>query len=118
MSDRFPHYRLDAYWLSIELGVLSKEIADRIPRGYRRVADQLIRSGPAVGLLTAEGANRWSVAQKRQRFIEALGECGEAAATVQMAARMGLVSVADETSFLRIADRVAATLTGLIKRLA
>jgi four helix bundle protein len=68
-------------------------------------------------LLIAEGANRWPVAQKRQRFIEALGECGEAAATVQMAARMGLVSADDEASFVRIAGRVAAMLTGLIKRL-
>ena len=115
-SQRFPHHRLDVYALSLELAVSAKRIADGIPRGYRSLADQLIRSAPAVALLIAEGANRATAAQKRQRFVEARGECGEAAATVEVAARMGLVSTEDSPRFERDANRVAAMLTGLIRR--
>ena len=114
MSDRFSHHRLDVYRLALELAVSAKRIADEVPRGYRRLADQLIRSGPSVALLIAEGANRYTPAQKRQRFVEARGECGEAAATVEVLARMGLVTGEEARSFGRTADRVAAMLTGLI----
>ena len=116
MPDRFPHHRLDVYHPSLELAVLAKRIGDGIPRGYRSLADQLIRSGPSVALLIAEGANRAAPGQKRQRFVEARGECGEAAATVEVAARMDLVSNEESIRFGRVADRVAAMLTGLIRR--
>ena len=84
MSEGFAHDRLDVYELALDLAVLAKEISEQIPRGYRSLSDQLIRSGSGVVLLIAEGANRSSAAQKRQRFIEARGECGEAAATVEL----------------------------------
>ena len=116
MSDRFPHHQLEVYRLSLELAVLAKELCARVPRGYRGLADQLIRSAPGVVLLIAEGANRSSAAQKRQRFVEARGECGEAAATVELLSRMDLVPLADSVRFQEAADRVAAMLTGLIRR--
>jgi len=116
VSDRFTHHRLDVYHLSLELAVAGKGIADAIPRGYRSLADQLIRSAPAVVLLVAEGANRSTPKQKHQRFVEARGECGEAAATVELATRMGFVSSEQAAPFLELADRVAAMLTRLIVR--
>lgn len=113
MSGYFPHERLDVFALSVDLAVAAKGLADSVPRGYRSLADQLIRSGPAVALLLAEGANRLSPAQKRQRFNEALGECGEAAATAQVMARMKLVSQETATEFRTLAGRVAAMLVNL-----
>ena len=73
MSERFAHHRLDVYELALDLAVLAKGISEQIPRGYRSLSDQLIRSGSGVVLLIAEGANRFSSAQKRQRFVEARG---------------------------------------------
>ncbi len=116
MSDRFPHQKLRVYRLAVELAVLGHELAGRLPRGARGLADQLTRSGPAVALLIAEGANRASSAQKRQRFVEARGECGEAVATVEVLARMGLLPVEDASHFEQQADAIAAMLTGLIRR--
>jgi len=104
--------------LALELAVMAKEVADGVPRGYRSLADQLIRSGPAVALLIAEGANRAPGAQKRQRYVEARGECGEAAATLEVLARLGLVDRATESRFAGVADRVAAMLSRLILRIA
>ena len=116
MSERFAHHRLDAYEVALELAVLAKGISDQIPRGYRGLSDQLLRSGSGVVLLIAEGANRSSAAQKRQRFIEARGECGEAAATVELSLRMGMISAEECRLFQTSAGRIAAMLTGLIRK--
>jgi four helix bundle protein len=118
MSARFAHHYLDVYHLAVELAVSSKDLSERIPRGYRTLADQLIRSGPSVALLIAEGANRLSPAQKRQRFVEARGECGEAAATIEILVRMDLVPRDAASRFHRTADRVAAMLRRLICNLS
>ena len=67
-------------------------------------------------LLIAEGANRFSSAQKRQRFVEARGECAEAAATVELSGRMGLISPQECQLFQSAAGRIGAMLTGLIQR--
>ena len=101
---------------ALDLAVLAKGISEQIPRGYRSLSDQLIRSGSGVVLLIAEGANRCSAAQKRQRFIEARGECGEAAATVELCERLGLISGEDCQQFQSAAGRIAAMLSGLIRR--
>jgi four helix bundle protein len=114
MNDRFPHHRLDVYELAVRLAVSAKELSERIPRGYRTLADQLIRSGPSVALLSAEGANRATPGQKRQRFVEARGECGEAAATVEVLVRMELLPREEASRFGQAADRIAAMLTCLI----
>ena len=117
-SARFPHHRLLAYTLALDLAVSAREILDRIPRGYRSLADQLLRSSTGVVLLTAEGANRYTAAQKRQRFAEARGECGEAAATVEVLHSLKLMSQAEADEFQAAASRVAALLTGLVRRFA
>lgn len=116
MSRSFIHHQLDAYRVALDLAVAGAGIADRVPRGYRGLADQLKRSAPAVALLIAEGANRFSSPQKRQRYVEARGECGEAAATVEVLAALGVLSNEEAEPFYEIAGRVGAMLTGLIGR--
>ena len=112
----FPHHRLDAFKVALELAVLCNQVAADIPRGHRPLADQLLRSSSAVPLLVAEGANRLTAAQKRQRFVEARGECGETAAAVELAAALGLVNCHDAQVALALAGRVGAMLTRLIQR--
>ena len=53
---------------------------------------------------------------RREYPVEARGECGEAEAAAEILHRLGLVSAADVRRFSELADRVAAMLTGLIKR--
>ena len=54
----------------------------QLPGENGRLLDQLRPAASATPLLIAEGANRTTRGQKRQRFVEARGECGEAAAGV------------------------------------
>ena len=110
---KFPHHRLNAYHASLDLAELALRLARRIPRGHRGLADHLIRSATAMPLLIAEGANRISAGQKRQRFSEAGGECGEVAAVVELVDRLSLVRGEDLAQVLELAGRVAAMLNGL-----
>jgi four helix bundle protein len=113
----FPHHRLDAYHVALQMAQQGRQVADRVPRGYRSFADQLMRSSGAVVLLIGEGANRYSAAQKVQRFSEARAEAGETAAAAELLATLRLVPQAEAQSLCALAGRVAAMLTGLIRRL-
>jgi four helix bundle protein len=113
---RFAHHRLDAYRVAVEMADRVDGLVARFPRGHARLADQLRRSAEAVVALTAEGANRYSAGQKRQRFTEARGECGEVAAHIERACRRRLVRQAEALAVLTLADRVCAMLSGLIRR--
>ena len=113
----FPHEKLDAYRIAPELAGVAKRLAAEIPRGHRSLADHLLRAATNTVLLLAEGANRRGVGEKRQRFVESRGECGEAAAAADLALVMDLAEPADVEELKLLAARVAAMLTRLIGRL-
>jgi len=108
---------LDAYQVAVDLTEQAKVLSDRIPRGYRTLADQLLRAAAGTVLLTSEGADRYTAGHERQRFMEARGECGEAAVAAELLARLSLVPVAEADRLQETAGRVAAMLNGLIHRL-
>ena len=112
----FPHHRLDAYRIALEMAAAARRAADRIPRGQRSVADQMMRAAGSTVLLIAEGANRHSTGDKRHRYAMARGECGECAAAVELANVLGLVPDPDAHRVLQRAARVGAMLTRLIRR--
>jgi len=113
----FPHERLDAYRVALELAGAAKRLAAQIPRGHRSLADHLLRAATNTVLLLAEGANRRGVGEKRQRFVESRGECGEAAAAADLALVMEFAEPADVEELKLLAGRVSAMLTRLIARL-
>ena len=115
---KFPHHRLLAYRASLDLAQIANRLADRLPRRHHKLADHLIRSSAAMPLLIAEGANRASPGHRHLRFSEAKGECGEVAATLELAGRLGLLDGADLAEAYELADRVAAMLSGLIRKFA
>ena len=115
-SFHFAHYKLDAYRVAHELADLVMELCKRVPRGHHRLVSQVVRSATGTEALISEGANRYSAKQKRQRFVEARGEAGETAAHLQRFWRLGWITEAQLDRGLRLADRICAMLTGLIKR--
>lgn len=97
------------------MGLVVKKIADQVPRGHRRLADQLSRASTSVVLDIAEGANRISRGNKRQRFSEARCETGEVAALAELLAILGLTDEQECSSFHTLAARVSAMLTRLVQ---
>ena len=113
---QFAHHRLEVYRLAMEQLEAVHGVSRKIPRGYRNTADQVLRAaGGTVGLI-GEGANRYTQAQKRQRFVEARGEAGEVAVHIEAGVGMGVVEEAEGMQILHRANRICAMLTGLIRR--
>src|SRR3982751_5414594 len=54
----FPHEKLNAYQVALEMAALANKLAEQIPRGHRNVADHMLRAASNTALLLAEGANR------------------------------------------------------------
>ena len=113
---QFSHHKLEAYRVARQVAVAAKQVADEVPRGYRPWAEQLIRAAGSTVALIGEGANRYSAAQKRQRFTEARGEAGEVACWVELLDDLGMVAEGRARPLLRQCDRLCGMLTGLIKR--
>ena len=113
----FAHEKLDAYQVALQMAALANRLAEQIPRGHRNIADHLGRAASNTVLLLAEGANRRGAAQKRQRFVESRGECGEVAAAADLLLAFGIGLQTDVEELKRLAGRVSAMLTGLIARL-
>jgi hypothetical protein len=145
-STVFPHQRLEAYRVALQLAAAARRLGTAIPRGHRSVVDHLIRAAanrggrsgakssevdggparPAVNtvLLLAEGADRRSTGEKRQRFVESRVECGEVAAAAELALVLGHAPPAAAVEVQQLAAPappapapVAAMLTRLLQRL-
>ena len=112
----FSHHRLDVFRVALEMARRSRDLADRVPRGYRSFADQLLRAAGQTVLLIGEGANRYTAGQKRQRYTEARGEAGEVASCVELLATLRLAPRVEADELMHLAGRVAAMLTRLIQR--
>jgi len=115
-SHYLPHDRLEVYHAALELARVAVPIASAIPSGYADLPSQITRSALAVVRHIAEGAGRREPADKRNRFVVARAECGECASAVETAAVLSLASAPDADAVKKLAGRIAAMLTGLIRR--
>ncbi len=104
--------------VALELATAARQLSRSIPRGHRSVADHLLRAAANTVLLLAEGADRSSAGEKRQRFVESRAECGEVAAAAELAVVLGLAPSQQAAEVQQLANRVAAMLTRLLQRLA
>jgi len=116
MRTRFAHDRLDAYRVALQLFRGVEELVADFPRGHADLKDQLRRAASSVVRNIAEGANRVHARDKAARFTIARGECGETAASLEMAEVLGIVARVDSGRLRQLADRVAAMLMGLVRR--
>jgi four helix bundle protein len=106
-----PHHKLLAFSVARDLllAVLRSPIRDA------KLRDEAIRSAKSACLNTAEGAGRVTRGDKARSFAIARAETVEAAAAVEIAALCGDTSAAHAEEVARIADRLVAMLTGLVR---
>ena len=76
--------RLDVYQRTIEFLSLAIDIVDELPRGHAERGDQLIRSAESIVRNIAEGAGRWSEADRAKHDKIARGEAMESAASLDV----------------------------------
>src|SRR5690606_16157253 len=106
-----PHHKLLAYGVARELllAVLGASIRDA------KLRDEAIRSAKSACLNCAEGAGRVTRADKARAFAIARAEAVEAAAAVEIAALCGDAPAAAAREVARVADRLVAMLTRLVR---
>jgi len=92
------------------MATLAKKLSEQVPRGYRNVADHMLRSASNTVLLLAEGANRRGAGEKRQRFVESRGECAEVGAASDLLLVYGIGSRVDAEMLKSLASRAPCSL--------
>jgi four helix bundle protein len=106
-----PHHKLIAYLVARDLlvAVRAADIRDA------KLRDEALRSAKSAALNCAEGAGRASRADKARAFAIARGEAVEAAAAVEIAVLCGEAKPGPAREVARLAGRVVALLTGLVR---
>ncbi len=106
-----PHHKLIAYAVARDLLLAVRSAAIR----DAKLRDEALRSAKSATLNCAEGAGRVSRADKARAFTIARGEALEAAAAVEIAALCGEARPEAAREVARLADRLVALLTGLVR---
>lgn len=107
----FPHHRLVAYQLALELVKLLA--GTRIANAQLR--QQARKSAASAALNAAEGAARQTIADKARAYAIALAECCEACAAVEIAGALGACRAADVQAVLTLGVRVKNVLSRLVR---
>ena len=112
----FPHERLDAWHLARQARQVALKFTASLPRGFGDEARQINKAAASVVRNISEGASRWRPAEKVLKFEIASGEAGEAVGAVVSLVDGDLGDRRLAARFQYLEGRVAAMLTGLIKR--
>ena len=110
-STSLPHHKLIAFSVARELllAVRAASIRDA------KLREEALRSAKSACLNTAEGAGRVTRGDKARAFAVARAEACEAAAAVEIAAVCGDASAGSAAEVARIASRLVALLTPLVR---
>ncbi len=108
---RLPHHRLVAYHVAVELLLAVKAAGIR----DAKLRDEALRAAKSAVLNVAEGAGRFTRADKARAFTIARGEGLEAFAALETAALVGDAEAEHVARCLPIAQRLYALLTGLLR---
>ena len=111
----FDHEKLEVYQLAIEFVADANGIIEGLPRGRGYLADQLQRGALSIVLNIAEGAGKFSPADKAVFYTRARASATESAAVLDVCRKLNLLSVPASDSNKFYLDRIAQMLTKLIK---
>ncbi len=112
----FAFHKLDVHRIAKRFAVEATDIADNLPRGRAKLADQLRRAAESTFLNIGEGAARRSPRDKAYRYVLAQSECSESAAALELIEIQRLASPRAVLSALHLAARVCQMLEKLIQR--
>jgi four helix bundle protein len=111
----FDHEKLDAYQLAVQFIGNANDIVEHLPRGRGYLADQLQRAALSIVLNIAEGAGKFSPADKATFYLRARGSVTESAAVLDVCRKLNLVGATLVEENKEVLERIAQMLTKLIK---
>jgi four helix bundle protein len=107
----FDHEKLDVYQLAIEFVAKANDIIESLPRGRGYLADQLQRAALSIVLNIAEGAGKFSPADKAVFYTRARGSATESAAVLDVCRKLNLLTTTSTDDNKAILERIAQMLT-------
>jgi len=113
----FDHERLEVYQVALDFFDLADRVVEQLPRGRGHLADQLTRSSLSIVNNIAEGAGKFSKADKRRYYLTATGSATESAAMLDICRRRNLIDDATHRSGKELLDHIVAMLVRLAKNL-
>jgi len=113
----FDHERLDVYQVALDFLVVADEIIESLPRGRGHLVDQLSRAATSIVLNIAEGAGKYSKADKRRYYLSAAGSTTECAAILDVCVRLKLITGEVQSHGKGQLERVVSMLIKLSKSL-
>ena len=112
---QFDHERFDVFRVALEFQELVPRLFPR--RGLAALRDQLDRASSSILLNIAEGAGRFSRAEKAQFYLIARGSAMESAAVLDVLLSRGLITAAVHRHGRGLLLRVTQMLTKLVQRM-
>ncbi len=112
----FAFHNLHVYRIAKQFAIEALDIAERMPRGRAKLADQLRRAAESTLLNIGEGAARRSPRDKAHRYVIAQAECTECAVALELIEIRRLASAEALFSALTLAASICRMLEKLIQR--
>lgn len=101
--------------MAIEFVARANDIIERLPRGRGYLADQLQRAALSIVLNIAEGAGKFSPADKAVFYTRARASATESAAVHDVCRKLNLITPAVTDDNKALLERIVQMLTKLIK---
>ena len=101
--------------MALKFVVVADEIIETLPRGRGYLSDQLQRAALSIVLNIAEGAGRFSPADKAMFYLRSRASATESAAVLDVCSELKLISAPSVTRGKEQLDRLAQMLTKLVK---
>ena len=111
----FDHEKLDVYQQSIEFVARANLLIETLPRGRGYLADQLQRAALSIVLNIAEGAGKFSAADKAAFYARARASATESAAVLDVCGKLNLTAESSIEDNKALLERIVQMLTKLIK---
>jgi four helix bundle protein len=107
--------KLDVYRCAIDLLVLSAAAAERMPKGFSGLTEQLRRAALSVPLNIAEGAGRSTHADAARHYAIARGSAMECAAIFDGLRVLDLLDEPTHEGAIKLLARIVAMLTKMCR---
>lgn len=111
----FEHDKLDAYLAAAEFVSFVHITVASFPRGRHALIDQFERACTSIALNIAEGAAEYSRREKARFYRMALRSASECAAILDVARRLGAISMEQERIGREQLGKIVAMLSGLVR---
>jgi len=113
----FMFENLQVYQKSVDLADRVAALAEKFPRGYYFLVDQLNRAALSIATNLAEGNGRFTKADRRNFFTIARGSAQECVPLLEVAKRRGFIDETVHGELRADLEAIAKMLSGLINGL-